>query len=297
MPLIVSVQRECLRKKFSWSTCLLCVDACPGKALYFGKDNVTFEQKKCDQCGLCALVCPVNAISGSMPLRQIEGDLLHSDPRTVPLVKELLLYHHAGVRHVHLNVSHTSWLPVIEEVNVLLVILNRPAFTVQQNDKPVEYVSSARRSLLGLRRRRPLSITNTALNEVFPGYRFYTLSLDEDACFLCGACKNVCPSQCIEINKDAVSIQTHQCIGCALCVDACPKGALTMTGNVAAMESLLHPLKKYTCSCCANTYSDFDGKSDKNQLCSTCKLRKNVGIPPQVIGQNSIAGLYRSRSW
>lgn len=291
----IGVEKECLRKKFSWSKCSLCVEICPTKALSFHQSGVDLDRQKCDQCGLCVLACPVNAISGPIPLRHVENDLLHSDSRAVPLLKELLLYHHAGIRHIHLNESHTCWLPVIEQANATLATLGCPAFEVQQDNQPVEYISSARRSLLGLRRRSPLSIKNVPLNTAFPHYRFYTLSLDKGACSLCEACQNVCPTQCIEIKGGAFTIHTHQCTGCTLCADACPEKAIAVTVNVAPQESLQHPLKKYTCSCCANTYSDFEQKNEENQICSTCKLRKKVGLPTQTISQNSIANLYRGQ--
>lgn len=292
----IGVQNECLREKFSWSTCILCVDICLRKSLYLEKNNVKIEQPKCNQCGLCIIACPADAISGPPPLRNIENDLIHSDNRAVPSVKELLLYYHAGIRHIHLNTAHIQWLPVIDEVNLKLEALERLPIQVQQDSKPVENISSARRSLLGLRRHTPLSIKNKPLNTIFTGYRFFTLNLNEETCSLCSACQNVCTTQAIHLNDNALTIQTHLCTGCKLCVDACPDKSLTLEEDISSENTISHSLHKLTCTCCEKTFSDFKSKTQEQNLCSACRLRKKIGLPIHSMSQNSIANLYKDKS-
>ena len=49
-------------------------------------------------------------------------------------------------------------------------------------------------------------------------------------CIGCGICAKTCPTNAIEVDKNAGSwtIQRMQCIQCSGCVDACPKKCLTM---------------------------------------------------------------------
>ncbi len=49
------------------------------------------------------------------------------------------------------------------------------------------------------------------------------LSIDEDACINCGACKDVCK---MDVNP-GIAPNSAECIRCGECVSACPKNALT----------------------------------------------------------------------
>lgn len=47
-----------------------------------------------------------------------------------------------------------------------------------------------------------------------------------DLCTQCGACAEVCPTECIKNGEDQYNINPEECIDCASCVDECPEGAI-----------------------------------------------------------------------
>lgn len=60
----------------------------------------------------------------------------------------------------------------------------------------------------------------------------------EDRCILCGMCVNVCPTSCLEIEKDdkengMIWILTPQCMWCGHCQTYCPKDAIHIDRNPA----------------------------------------------------------------
>jgi len=60
----------------------------------------------------------------------------------------------------------------------------------------------------------------------------FRLSTSE-ACTLCGACANLCPTGALKLsqNRDNVSLlfNSSLCVGCSACVDKCPESALTLS--------------------------------------------------------------------
>ena len=51
--------------------------------------------------------------------------------------------------------------------------------------------------------------------------------VDEAKCIGCGACRDVCPTRAIFVDKVAL-VDSRRCIGCGRCIDGCPKGALSL---------------------------------------------------------------------
>lgn len=288
----VVIQNTCLRKRYNLSQCQACIKICPRKSISPEKNNVVVDHKKCDQCGACTIACPASAITASPPVRNIEQKHLYYDSRTPPQVKELLLYFHAGIRHIHLPLNNSDWTPYIDEANQQLKTMGYSGFDIIQEKKIREDISPMRRSLLGLRRKAPLSITNKPLNQIFKNYQFYTLTLDQERCTLCTACENLCASKAIEINDRAYTIHTQQCIGCHLCVDACPEKCLMLEEEISSETTISYALQKYTCTTCGTSFSSFSSKKH-NLICSTCKIREKIGISASSISKNSIANLYK----
>jgi hypothetical protein len=50
--------------------------------------------------------------------------------------------------------------------------------------------------------------------------------INQDRCSKCGACKIICPAQCIVESDKGYSINNYACIGCAQCISVCPQGAV-----------------------------------------------------------------------
>ena len=56
------------------------------------------------------------------------------------------------------------------------------------------------------------------------------ITIDFDACILCGACDRHCPAKAIKVDRAAGSwwIDRFACVNCGECVTACPKKCLFM---------------------------------------------------------------------
>jgi len=52
---------------------------------------------------------------------------------------------------------------------------------------------------------------------------------DIDSCIFCGMCERKCPSQCIEVDKDAGlwKYDPFACVYCGVCVEYCPVHCLS----------------------------------------------------------------------
>lgn len=60
----------------------------------------------------------------------------------------------------------------------------------------------------------------------------------EDRCIMCGTCVNVCPTHCLEMEKDdkdngMILLHTPQCMWCGHCQTYCPKDAIHIDRNPA----------------------------------------------------------------
>lgn len=56
-------QSRCLHHVSSKTSCQLCLDACPLSAIGSIKGKLVFNHHLCEGCGVCALVCPTDAVS------------------------------------------------------------------------------------------------------------------------------------------------------------------------------------------------------------------------------------------
>jgi formate hydrogenlyase subunit 6/NADH:ubiquinone oxidoreductase subunit I len=73
------------------------------------------------------------------------------------------------------------------------------------------------------------------------------ITIDFDACILCGACQRHCPANAILVDRAGGKwkIDRFACVNCGACVEACPKKCLFMEkerskvadfGNLAAIQ-------------------------------------------------------------
>ena len=80
-------------------------------------------------------------------------------------------------------------------------------------------------------------LKNESLEKVVGGFKTFE-STDKDgnttitefgvihACFSCGLCKSVCPTESITIGPNGAQIDEGSCILCWCCADVCPLGAI-----------------------------------------------------------------------
>ncbi len=55
-----------------------------------------------------------------------------------------------------------------------------------------------------------------------------------DHCKVCGACVEICPVLCLKVNADSRLEVTNEeaCFGCRKCEDVCPEEAISIKGVV-----------------------------------------------------------------
>lgn len=52
------------------------------------------------------------------------------------------------------------------------------------------------------------------------------ITVDQDACVLCGLCTGVCPPNALDLTPTRLEVLPH-CSDCGFCVPYCPVGALS----------------------------------------------------------------------
>lgn len=64
-----------------------------------------------------------------------------------------------------------------------------------------------------------------------------TVTFDQEYCKGCGLCVSVCPTKCIELNRNEINSKGYnpaylkepdKCIGCANCATMCPDVVITV---------------------------------------------------------------------
>ncbi|MBR4674163.1 MAG: 4Fe-4S binding protein [Victivallales bacterium] len=50
--------------------------------------------------------------------------------------------------------------------------------------------------------------------------------VDKEKCVGCGACKDACPAEAIEIKDDKATVDADKCLSCGACEGECPQEAI-----------------------------------------------------------------------
>jgi Fe-S-cluster-containing hydrogenase component 2 len=61
----------------------------------------------------------------------------------------------------------------------------------------------------------------------------FIIELDEQRCYVCGACVGICPFGALELKADRLALHTEKCRECRWCVQVCPFQALLARPVVA----------------------------------------------------------------
>lgn len=91
--------------------------------------------------------------------------------------------------------------------------------------------------------KKPETIQYPAQTKPAPAGLKGHVSIEVDACILCGICQKACPCSAIAVDKKARTwqIDRFRCVQCGNCVRSCPKSCLAMQpayAPVAAQKSV-----------------------------------------------------------
>jgi ferredoxin len=278
----VHISERCSRSITPKSTCTSCLDHCPANAISIQVHHVKIDSNYCDSCGECVIVCPVAAITGTMPKRQIKNGMLVYDSYYCPTLKELLIYRKKGIKGIAVPGGwyDAEWVEVISEVNNVLPLLGLQPFFFKNKEEFGDPVISRRELFHSAKRngqRVALELTPAvwrqnpkawSLPSTFEGYQFYEVKLDKEKCTLCQACFSLCPEGALRITDSEVVLDHQKCANCSVCVDACPEGALYIFGKVTKSSVSSFLFEKGKCKRCKQSFFTFH--HDGSGLCHVC---------------------------
>ncbi|WP_048600926.1 4Fe-4S dicluster domain-containing protein [Rubeoparvulum massiliense] len=284
-----TINASCLRTVSPFSHCEKCLHACPEEAIKLEKTEMRIESEQCTACGQCIPSCPVHAIEGNVPKRDvIEGILLY-EPTFTPTYLELLYYYHKGVQSIYQEegVIPESWELEMKEANRILNEMALPPITITKHRPDKRDVVMSRRQLFSFfsaESRDMLASTVTpakwrfnheafSLHRAFPDWQFYQVNMDPEHCILCMSCIRTCAMKVFQIEGDQLMIHQEKCVGCNLCEDICQEDAVHVHELIKEKETIQHQLYQHRCPSCHLPYYSW---KEENEKCFVCE--RMVGI-------------------
>jgi Fe-S-cluster-containing hydrogenase component 2 len=285
----LQITSRCTRVTSPKSTCTICLESCPNKAIIFDKKNIVIDSTKCNGCGQCVLLCPTSAIIGSPPSRNFEKNRLVYDPsHPSPTEKELLIYVASGLRGVVMYETEMNpgWKMAIEVTNEMLKDLDEPQLEVEYQNKLTEkltrrdlFLSVKAKSRHFAQDFSPASWRikedGWKLSNYFPKHQCYQVELNQEKCTLCQACFKLCPEKLFTITDTVVNIKNQPCTNCSLCTDICPENAITIKQKTTPKTEQSYTVLTKQCPTCQQPYQTFNQTTEK---CHTCTKRDSTWL-------------------
>lgn len=286
----LKASENCLRKISPFSSCTICHDICKNQAVSYVKDGVQFDEKACNECSRCITACPVLAIEGKSPERDVIDDVLFLDGDSHPTENELLYLYKNGIRKINHPNLDNRLESIIEKTNKTLMKLEMDPF-IYGTDIAVKIPKEKRVS----RRDFFYNISNNSKKfalstftpikwrfnhkdfnkaKMFEGWSFYSVVLDIESCNLCESCFRLCPANVFQRNGNFLTINSGKCLGCSLCSDVCKKNAVSISSNVAKTKTPHYRIYKGTCNNCGSQFHAWE----KDNVCYICKTANENSI-------------------
>jgi len=281
-------ENTCVRHKSPFATCQACVDVCSENAIFIRDGKPAINQKSCIECGKCLSSCPVQAIAGIYPKREVVNGYLIIEKRYIPSAKELLIYRAKGIKTLVIEPGEMNGdlSEVLTRVNEQLDKLNEEPFEVKTEvTRPkIEEVTYSRRELFSLWKKESKTFlsqvtpakwrfnqTDFKLAKYYPEHQFYSVNIDSSTCSLCEICTSLCEKQCFAIDDKQLTISSQTCSNCRLCIDVCPEKSISIVSNITEAQQTKYPLYKKTCTSCKK---DFLTIRNNDQQCFVCNKRQ-----------------------
>ena len=284
------ITNRCTRHSSPKSSCLLCVSHCHSQSLSVEDNKVVVDVKKCNSCGDCTVVCPVGAVEGNLPKRNIINGMFAYSSEYCPSAKELLIYRKKGVKAIYLpaNCLDERWNQAITEANVLLEQLGIEPYMINQDTNPEDRSLSRRELFLSVRKKGQslakeltpaswrMGADTWSLPANFPDTQFYQVALDTEKCTICQACFNLCPQKVFTVTDTELMIDHQKCSNCSLCSDICPEKAVTISEKTAERSSTLYSLVAGKCVRCKSSFYSFEA----SEQCHICANKPSDWLMP-----------------
>ncbi|WP_042347330.1 4Fe-4S binding protein [Bacillus massiliigorillae] len=283
----------CVRHKSPFSTCQACVGVCHENAISLIDSKPEINRDQCSECGKCLAICPVQAISGIYPKRNVLNGELIIDSEHIPSFNELLIYYAKGIKILSYeeNEIDSSLLQAFDKANQYLHELNKEPFQLKtgvscpEEDEP----TYSRRDLFSLWKKESKTLVSQVtpakwrfnqedfeLAKYYRDYQFYSIQINNHQCSLCKICVSLCEKNCFKIVEDQLIVSSQSCSDCKLCTDVCPENAITILQNISEIKQNEYPLFTKTCSSCKKSFQTLRAEDD---CCFICNKRKADYLP------------------
>jgi len=272
---------SCTRHKSHHSNCSKCVDVCEKQAISFTKGKPVINHSECLQCGECMAACPVQAVAGILPKREIKQNCLMISDRHFPTITELLILHKKGVHSIIFEDEAfiQEWNYRVERVNEMLLELGESPFSISTDSVESEDVCS-RRELFSLWKKESKSLMKQMtpakwrfnhnaldLRQYYTDFQFTTITVDTDKCTLCAVCKRICDQKCFDIQEGHFSLSLQECNSCGLCADICPEAAIVVEEQIIKTKEIHFPVYEKTCKACNHSFKTV---REHDEICTIC---------------------------
>jgi 4Fe-4S ferredoxin len=188
--------------------------------------SLNLNKKICNGCGLCAEICPKEAIK-ELPGSIVEGRLVKK-PKIEFEIKSCILCGECAVlcplsalrmevdkKEISTIVKNEAFPVFVREILVIKEKCSPDCELRCQDECPIEAITVSTKSS---EKGEILEITN--------------VQIDESLCFYCKRCEYFCPQNAIRVKKPfqgTLGLNTDLCPkGCMACSDICPTHAIQM---------------------------------------------------------------------
>ncbi len=272
---------SCTRHRSHHSNCTKCVNACEKNAIFITNGKPVIDVRECVQCGECMAACPVQAVAGILPKRNIKQNHLLISDRPFPTTTELLILYKKGIRSIIFE--DESFIqecnPRIQQVNGELKELGESPFLISVESVKDEEICS-RREFFSLWKKESKFLMKQMtpakwrfnhkaldLRQYYTDFQFINMTIDIEKCSLCTVCERICNQKCFSIQSEHFSLSLNGCTSCGLCADICPEKAIKLEEKIIKSKEANLPIYEKKCQACHHSFITVR-EHDKN--CTTC---------------------------